>query len=102
TTLDALDQLAVSAIMETQIEDKASGEKLRLKTSMETLPECTLWDEMATHFGEADIHSIEQPVIIAISSCWVSKYTDYQLYGSSATYYYLNPKIPEAEESRAL
>ncbi|GJV66823.1 hypothetical protein Tco_1482332 [Tanacetum coccineum] len=33
TTLDTLDQLAVSAILETQIEDKASGEKLRLKTS---------------------------------------------------------------------
>nr|GEV68000.1 reverse transcriptase domain-containing protein [Tanacetum cinerariifolium] len=33
TTLDALDQLAVSAIMETQIEDKASREKLKLKTS---------------------------------------------------------------------
>ncbi|GKB28260.1 DNA helicase, partial [Tanacetum coccineum] len=37
--------------------------------------ECTLWDEMANHFGEADIHSMEQPVIIAISSCRVSKYT---------------------------
>ncbi|GJR63056.1 nucleic acid-binding, OB-fold protein [Tanacetum coccineum] len=57
---------------------------------------------MANHFGEADIHSMEQPVIIAISSCRFSKYTDYQLSGSSATYYYLNPKIPEAEELRTL
>nr|GEV81281.1 DNA helicase [Tanacetum cinerariifolium] len=37
--------------------------------------ECTLWDEMANHFGEADIHSMGQPVIIAISSCRVLKYT---------------------------
>ncbi|GJY33605.1 DNA helicase [Tanacetum coccineum] len=79
TTLDALDQLAISIVMETQIQDKASGEKLKLKTS--------------------NIHSMEKPVIIAISSCRVSKYTDYQLSASLATYYYLNPKIPEAEES---
>ncbi|GKD36950.1 hypothetical protein Tco_1257157, partial [Tanacetum coccineum] len=54
---------------------------------------------MAIHFGQTDIHSMEQPVIIGISSCRVSKYTDYQFSASSATYYYLNPKIPEAEES---
>nr|GEX56395.1 nucleic acid-binding, OB-fold protein [Tanacetum cinerariifolium] len=57
---------------------------------------------MANHFGEADINSMEQPVIIVISSCRVLKYTDCQLSASSATYYYLNPKMPEAQESRAL
>ncbi|GJZ46144.1 hypothetical protein Tco_0593740 [Tanacetum coccineum] len=57
---------------------------------------------MAIHFGQTDIHGMEQPVIIAISSCRVSKYTDYQLFASSATYYYLNPKIPKAKESRDL
>ncbi|GJT84155.1 hypothetical protein Tco_1058497, partial [Tanacetum coccineum] len=45
---------------------------------------------------------MEQPVIIAVSSCRVSKYQEYQVFASSATYYYLNPNIPEAAESRAL
>nr|GEX31305.1 DNA helicase [Tanacetum cinerariifolium] len=31
-------------------------------------------DEMAKHFDQADIKNIEQPVIIAVSSCRVSKY----------------------------
>ncbi|GJW60233.1 hypothetical protein Tco_0109568 [Tanacetum coccineum] len=41
---------------------------------------------------------MEQPVIIAVSSCCVSKYRDYQLSATSTTYYYLNPNIPEAED----
>nr|GFA14371.1 nucleic acid-binding, OB-fold protein [Tanacetum cinerariifolium] len=45
---------------------------------------------------------MEQPVIIAVSSCRVSTYRDYQLAASPTTYYYLNPKILEAQESRAL
>ncbi|GJV75808.1 nucleic acid-binding, OB-fold protein [Tanacetum coccineum] len=45
---------------------------------------------------------MEQPIIIAVSSCRVNKYRDFQLTATSATYYYLNPKIPEAEESRDL
>ncbi|GJX66387.1 DNA helicase [Tanacetum coccineum] len=64
--------------------------------------ELTLWDEMEEHFEKADREKMEQPVIIAVSSCRVSKYRDYQLAATSATYYYLNPIIPEAEESRAL
>ncbi|GJY96968.1 nucleic acid-binding, OB-fold protein, partial [Tanacetum coccineum] len=59
--------------------------KIEIENLNGNIVECTLWDEMANHFGEADIHNMEQP-----------------LSGSSATYYYLNPKIPEAEESRAL
>ncbi|GKC35783.1 zinc finger, CCHC-type containing protein [Tanacetum coccineum] len=53
-----------------------------------------MWDEMAKHFDQADIQNMEQPVIIAVSSCRVSMYI--------ATYYYLNPKIPEVKESRAV
>ncbi|GJT86490.1 nucleic acid-binding, OB-fold protein [Tanacetum coccineum] len=64
--------------------------------------ELTLWDEMAEHFAQADIEKMEQPVMISVSSCRVSKYRDYQLVATSATYYYLNPNIPEAEESRVL
>ncbi|GJU83002.1 DNA helicase [Tanacetum coccineum] len=76
--------------------------KIEIENLNGNIVECTLWDEMAEHFGEADLASMKQPVIIAISSCRVSKHTDYQLSASSATYYYLNPKIPEAEESRDL
>nr|GEV65924.1 hypothetical protein [Tanacetum cinerariifolium] len=64
--------------------------------------ELTLWDEMAEHFGQAKLEIMEQPVIIAVSSCRVSKYRYYQLTATPATFYYLNPKIPEAETSRHL
>nr|GEZ98884.1 hypothetical protein [Tanacetum cinerariifolium] len=76
--------------------------KIEIENLNGNIVECTLWDDMANHFGEVDFNNMEQPVIIVISSCRVSKYTDYQLSASSAAYYYLNPKIPEAEESRTL
>nr|GEV65137.1 DNA helicase [Tanacetum cinerariifolium] len=38
--------------------------------------ELTLWDEMAKHFDHGDIKNMEQPVIIAVSSCRVSKYRE--------------------------
>nr|GEY51774.1 hypothetical protein [Tanacetum cinerariifolium] len=62
--------------------------------------EFTLWDEMAKHFKQVDLEKMKQPVIITVSACHVSEYKDYQLAASQATYYYLNPNIPEAEESR--
>nr|GEY00268.1 hypothetical protein [Tanacetum cinerariifolium] len=34
----------------------------------------TIWDEMAEHFGQAEFQKMQQPVIIAMSSCRVSKY----------------------------
>ncbi|GJW08077.1 nucleic acid-binding, OB-fold protein [Tanacetum coccineum] len=78
----------------------------RIKIEIENLNgniiELTLWDEMAEHFGQATLEKMDHPVIIAVSSCRVSKYRDYQLAASPATYYYLNPNIPEAQKSRAL
>ena len=86
-----------------------------------------MWDRMAEIFGEADLRTMEQPVIIAVNSCRVSKnrgttciiwnhffnnwinlililltetFTDYQLTATSATWFYLNPKIPEADQAR--
>ncbi|GJY40370.1 DNA helicase [Tanacetum coccineum] len=86
--------------------DPNRSEKTLRKIEIENLNgniiELTLWDEMAEHFGQADLEKMEQPVIIAVSSCRVSKYRDYQLAATPATYYYLNPNIPEAETSRAL
>ncbi|GKA42124.1 nucleic acid-binding, OB-fold protein [Tanacetum coccineum] len=76
--------------------------KLEIENLNWKIIELTLWDEMAEHFGLADFQKMQQPVIIAVSSCRVSKYRDYQLAASPATYYYLNPNIPEAQESRAV
>nr|GEW80509.1 nucleic acid-binding, OB-fold protein [Tanacetum cinerariifolium] len=77
----------------------------RRKIEIENLKkiiELMLWDETIEHFKQADFQKMEQPVIIAVCSCRVSKYRDYQLAASPATYYYLNPNIPESQESRAL
>ncbi|GJT05921.1 nucleic acid-binding, OB-fold protein [Tanacetum coccineum] len=76
--------------------------KIKIENLVGNIIELTLWDEMAKHFDQADIKNMEQKVIIAISSCRVSKYQDYQLFASLTTYYYLNPNIPEAAESRAV
>ncbi|GJU52866.1 hypothetical protein Tco_1226580 [Tanacetum coccineum] len=46
--------------------------------------------EMATMFNMHDYESMSKPVVIAASSCWVSRYN-----GTSATHYSLNPNIPE-------
>lgn len=36
--------------------------------------EFTMWNEMADEFEKADLDTMEQPIIIAVSSCRVSKY----------------------------
>nr|GEW80510.1 nucleic acid-binding, OB-fold protein [Tanacetum cinerariifolium] len=48
--------------------------------------ELTLWDEMAEHFGQADFQKMEQPVIIAVSSCRVSKFRG-EIPRNSSTHY---------------
>ena len=84
-----------------------------------------MWDEMARRFEDAKLDMMHQPIIIAVSSYRVSKYrgiyslqnlyvkkkdittktstiiVDYLLSAKPTTYYYLNPNIPEAEQSRA-
>ncbi|GJS55386.1 dynamin-related protein 3A-like protein [Tanacetum coccineum] len=60
-----------------------------------------IWDEMAESFNKSILDTLEQPVIVAVSSCRVSKYKDYQFSATLATYHYLNPNIPEADQSRA-
>lgn len=54
-----------------------------------------------TQIRRAKLETMEQPVIIAVSSCQVTKYKDYQLSATPATYFYLNPNIPEVDQSRA-
>ena len=36
--------------------------------------EFTMWDEMAEKFEDAELETLEQPIIIAVCSCRVSKF----------------------------
>ncbi|GKA49602.1 DNA helicase [Tanacetum coccineum] len=54
-----------------------------------------LWNEMETDFDMHTYNSLPKLVVIAVSSCWVSRYNGLQLPGTSTTHYYLNPDIPE-------
>nr|GEU32878.1 DNA helicase [Tanacetum cinerariifolium] len=55
----------------------------------------TLWHDMALNFNLREYEAMEKPVVIAVSSCWVRQFNGLQLFGTSATHYYLNPNIPE-------
>ncbi|PWA57527.1 nucleic acid-binding, OB-fold protein [Artemisia annua] len=65
--------------------------------------ELTLWDDLAQKFKKEAIDALEKPIIIAVSSCKVSRYRnrDLQLSSTPATYYYINPKIPQLEQYQA-
>ncbi|GJZ24914.1 hypothetical protein Tco_0562373, partial [Tanacetum coccineum] len=50
------------------------------------------------HFQKAEYELMEKPVIIAVSSCKDTEFANtLQLTASSATFYYLNPEIPELD-----
>ncbi|GKC54819.1 nucleic acid-binding, OB-fold protein [Tanacetum coccineum] len=59
--------------------------------------EFTMWDDLAKLFNKEEIEKLPRPIIIVVSSCRVSKYRDFQLSPTSATYYYINPQTPKAE-----
>nr|GEY63661.1 nucleic acid-binding, OB-fold protein [Tanacetum cinerariifolium] len=59
--------------------------------------EFTMWDEVAKHFNKQEIEKLTPPIIIAVNSYRVIKYRDVQLTTAPATYYYINPRTPEAE-----
>ncbi|PWA45577.1 replication protein A 70 kDa DNA-binding subunit [Artemisia annua] len=64
--------------------------------------ELTLWDDLAETFKKEEIDRLEKPVIIAVSSCRVSKYYNkLQLSSTPATYYYINPRIPQLQQYQA-
>ncbi|PWA81618.1 nucleic acid-binding, OB-fold protein [Artemisia annua] len=65
--------------------------------------ELTLWDGLADKFEKQEIEQLERPIIIAVSSCRVSKFLkrDLQLSSTPATYYYINPNIPNLEQYKA-
>ncbi|GJS17063.1 hypothetical protein Tco_0411535 [Tanacetum coccineum] len=54
--------------------------------------------DMAEKFDMHEYAKMKKPVIIAVSSTWVTKrYGALQLSAMYTTHYYLNPKIPEAD-----
>ncbi|PWA59484.1 hypothetical protein CTI12_AA391240 [Artemisia annua] len=58
----------------------------------------TLWNELATGFPITRLDEMDQPVIIAASSCWAKCHAGViQLSTTPATAIYLNPEIPEAD-----
>nr|GEZ73628.1 reverse transcriptase domain-containing protein [Tanacetum cinerariifolium] len=54
----------------------------------------TMWDELAKHFNKEEIQKISPPIIIAVSSCRVTKY---RAMSHLHIPYYINPRTPEAE-----
>ncbi|PWA43981.1 nucleic acid-binding, OB-fold protein [Artemisia annua] len=74
--------------------------KVEIQNLNRNVIELTLWDELADKFEKNEIETLEKPIIIAVSSCRVSKFQnrDLQLQSTPATYYYINPKIPQLNE----
>ncbi|GKB26483.1 DNA helicase [Tanacetum coccineum] len=55
-----------------------------------------IWDETAEKFDMNEYAKMPKPVVITVSSTWATtKYGGLQLSATLATYYYLNPNIPE-------
>ncbi|GKB22293.1 DNA helicase, partial [Tanacetum coccineum] len=91
--------LSISDI--TPFGDANKGQGWLRKVDIENLDgnvvEFAMWDDLAKQFNKEEIEKLSRPIIIAVSSCRVSKYKDLQLSATSATYYYINPQTPEAE-----
>ncbi|GJU29776.1 nucleic acid-binding, OB-fold protein [Tanacetum coccineum] len=62
--------------------------------------EFTMWDDLATQFQKKMIEQLKPPVIIAVTSCKVSRFNDFQLAATLVTHYYINHVIPEADQTR--
>ncbi|GJY14913.1 DNA helicase [Tanacetum coccineum] len=61
----------------------------------------TMWNEMALDFNTLEYESMDKPVIIAFSSCYVTRYNGLQLSGASA-HYYLNLNVAETYQIRKM
>ncbi|GKE50464.1 nucleic acid-binding, OB-fold protein, partial [Tanacetum coccineum] len=80
--------------------DANTGQKYRRKVDIESLDgnvvEFTMFDDLAKQFNKQEIDKLPRPVIIAVSSCRVTRYRDVQLVETPATHYYVNPRFQEA------
>ncbi|PWA97663.1 nucleic acid-binding, OB-fold protein [Artemisia annua] len=82
----------------------ATGNKIRLRNIEirnlnNNVVVFTLWNEMADSFSDEEYAQMQQPVILAVSSCYLKAYSgQIQLSATSATRYYFNPPINETAE----
>ncbi|PWA53276.1 helitron helicase-like domain-containing protein [Artemisia annua] len=82
--------------------DQMVNRKIEIQNLNRVSIELTLWDELAEKFEKNEIDKLERPVIIAISSCRVQRYYNrLQLSSTPASYYYINPRIPQLDEYRS-
>ncbi|PWA99677.1 nucleic acid-binding, OB-fold protein [Artemisia annua] len=59
----------------------------------------TLWNDDADRFDENEYAQMKQPVILAVSSCYLKRYAgQIQLSATSATRYYFNPDVQQTGE----
>ncbi|GJR12828.1 nucleic acid-binding, OB-fold protein [Tanacetum coccineum] len=76
--------------------DANTGQKYRRKVDIESLDgnvvQFTMFDDLAKQFNKQEIDKLPHHVIIAVSSCRVSRYRggDVQLVETPATHYYIN------------
>ncbi|PWA92201.1 nucleic acid-binding, OB-fold protein [Artemisia annua] len=76
--------------------------KVKIQNLNRNSLELTLWGNLAESFNKEAIDAMEKPVIIAVSSCRVSRFrNNLQLSATPATYYYIDPDIPELEQYKA-
>ncbi|GKD80992.1 DNA helicase, partial [Tanacetum coccineum] len=61
-----------------------------------------MWNEMATEFDIREYESMEKPVVILVTSCYVTRYNGLKLSGTSATHYYLNPNVAETYQIKQI
>lgn len=63
----------------------------------------TVWNEMASNFPLETMSQLEQPIILAVTSCWARRFSGgLQLSATPATFYYINPDVEEAHRIREL
>ncbi|GJU24125.1 DNA helicase [Tanacetum coccineum] len=85
--------------------DANTGQKYRRKVDIESLDgnvvQFTMFDDLAKQFNKQEIDKLPHPVIIAVSSCRVSRYRggDVQLVETPATHYYINLRFREAADA---
>ncbi|GJW03857.1 nucleic acid-binding, OB-fold protein [Tanacetum coccineum] len=60
----------------TTSQSKDCRRKVDIENLEGNIVEFTMWDEMARQFKKSEIERLERPVIIAVSSCRVSKFKD--------------------------
>ncbi|GKB01999.1 nucleic acid-binding, OB-fold protein [Tanacetum coccineum] len=108
---------SISDIMpfQTSIASQKYLRKVDIEDLDGNIVEFTMWDELAAHFDKKEIEKLTPPIIIAVSSCRVTRYKGTFRYSMRnvailtcnnnnpiynhrcATHYYINPHIAEAK-----